>query len=142
MTFPSRLRRQNLKIVFATYLREEMTDAERYLWTALRFKQMSGLRFRRQQPVGPYVTDFFCARAKLIVELDGDQHGSEKAMASDRARSEWLKARGYSVLRFPNREAFRNRQGIVDAIVRHCEEHDIPLPGNAFGLSDPPSRGG
>ena len=142
MTFPSRLRRQNLKTAFAAHLREDMTDAERVLWAALWSKQIAGLRFRRQQPIGPYVVDFYCSAAKLIVELDGDQHGADRTVLYDEARTQWLVRQGYRVLRFPNADVFTNRQVVVDSIVHHLEEHDIPLPGNASGVSDPPSRGG
>ena len=128
MTYPSRLRRQSLKTAFAVRLREEMTDAERLLWAALRCRQIGGLRFRRQQPVGPYIADFFCAMAKLIVELDGGQHGEKRAVVYDENRTRWLAERGYRVMRFPNEDVFKNRQIIVDAIVHHCEEHGIPLP--------------
>jgi very-short-patch-repair endonuclease len=142
VTFPSRLRRQHLKTAFATHLREDMTDAERRLWAILRSKQVGGLRFRRQQPIGPYIVDFFCAAANLIVELDGDQHGVAAAIIYDAHRTRWLQERGYQVMRFANWEALRERERVVGAIVHHIEQHDIPLPGNAFGISDPPSRGG
>jgi very-short-patch-repair endonuclease len=141
VTFPSRLRRQNLKTEFARHLRSEMTDAERRFWAVLRSKQIAGLRFRRQQPVGPYVADFYCSAAKLVIELDGDQHGADRAMAYDDARTNWLETHGYHVLRFPNRDAYNSR-AVVDAIVHFCVEHDIPLPENASGVFDPPSRGG
>jgi very-short-patch-repair endonuclease len=140
VTFASRLRRQNLKTAFAGHLREEMTDAERVLWAALRSKQVGGVKFRRQQPIGPYVVDFYCAAAKLIVELDGDQHGADGAVAYDEARTRWLMEQGYFVLRFANADVFKNRQVVIDNIVQHIEDLDIPLPGNAFGLSDPPFR--
>lgn len=142
MASPSRLRRQSLKTAFAQRLRSEMTEAERRLWAVLRSRQAVGLRFRRQQPIGPYIVDFFCPAAKLIIELDGDQHGSDRALVYDLARSQWLERQGYSVLRFANADVFRNKQMIIDAIVHHLEEHDIPLPGICSANSDPPSRGG
>lgn len=142
MTFSNKLRRQGLKTAFAKTLRVDMTEAERRLWALLRSKQVGGLRFRRQQPIGPYVADFFCAAAKLVVELDGEQHGTDSAVAHDENRTCWLAERGYHVLRFPNGDVFKDPQRIVDSIVHHCDVHDIPLPGNAFGISDPPSRGG
>lgn len=142
MTFANRLRRQNLKTVFAAHLREEMTDAERRLWAVLRSKQVGGVKFRRQQPIGPYVVDFYCSAAKLIVELDGDQHGADDAVQRDESRTLWLNEQGYRVLRFANWEVMKERERVVGAIVHDLEEHDVPLPGNAFGISDPPSRGG
>jgi very-short-patch-repair endonuclease len=123
-------------------LREDMTDAERVLWAALRSKQIAGLRFRRQQPIGPYVVDFCCSAAKLIVELDGDQHGVDCTVRYDEERSLSLVQQGYRVLRFPNADVLRSRQVVIDSILHHLEEHGVPLPGNASGVSDPPSRGG
>jgi very-short-patch-repair endonuclease len=75
---------------FARELRLVPTDAEIRLWSRLRRKQLEGFRFRRQHPLGPYVVDFFCAPAKLIVEVDGGQHADE-----GEARTNWLEARGY-----------------------------------------------
>jgi very-short-patch-repair endonuclease len=144
---PSRLRRRELKQPFAARLRADATDAERILWSHLRSKQIAGLRFRRQQPIGPYVVDFFCSPAKLIIEIDGDQHGADRSIMYDEARTQWLRQRGYSVLRFPNADVFRNGQFIVDSIAHHLEEHGIPLPEVVSSLAlannfDPPSRGG
>jgi very-short-patch-repair endonuclease len=136
VTFPSRLRRQNLKTAFAAHLRKDMTDAERVLWAALRSKQIAGLKFRRQQPIGPYVVDFYCSAAKLIVELEGDQHGADRTVRYDEARSLWLVQQGYRVLRFPKAGVLRSRQVVIDSILHHLEEHGVPLPGNASGVSD------
>ncbi|GAA0543497.1 hypothetical protein GCM10008941_24260 [Rhizomicrobium palustre] len=88
------------------------------------------------------MVDFLCSRARLVVELDGDQHGADQAMRYDAVRTEWLRQQGYSVLRFANGAVLRNRQMVIDAILHHLEEHDIPLPGNAAGISDPPPKGG
>ena len=142
MTFPSRLRRQHLKTAFAAHLREDMTDTERRLWAILRSKQMGGLKFRRQQPIGPYIVDFYCSTAKLVIELDGDQHGADHNALYDEARSDWLMQRGYRVLRFPNADVFKKQQFIIDSIVRALEEHDVPLPEICSANFDPPSRGG
>jgi very-short-patch-repair endonuclease len=131
VAFPSRLRRQTLKTAFAHHLREDMTDAERLLWAALRSKQIGGIRFRRQQPIGPYVVDFFCAAAKLIVELDGDQHGADGAVERDQQRTQALIKQGYRVVRFANWEVLRERERVVGAIVHHIELRDIPLPDPA-----------
>jgi len=77
----------------ARKLRRTPTDAEIRLWSRLRRKQLEGFRFRRQHPLGPYVVDFFCAAAKLIVEVDGGQHANDGD-----ARTRWLAARGYRVI--------------------------------------------
>src|SRR4051812_14031307 len=91
-------RRAQFKRSVAKSLRQNPTDAERRLWHLLRVKQLGGLRFRRQQPIGRYIVDFFCPAAKLIVELNGDQHGTDSNAAQDAARTRWLEARGYMVL--------------------------------------------
>ena len=82
-------------VPLARKLRLTPTDAEIRLWSRLRGKQLAGLRFRRQHPLGPYVVDFFCAEAKLIVEVDGGQHADD-----GEARTRWVEARAYRVIRF------------------------------------------
>src|SRR6266436_3135393 len=84
----------------ARRLRMNRTDAERALWERLRRKQLEGLRFRQQVPLGRYVVDFLCAARRLIVEVDGGQHGL--AIAADRKRTAWLEAGGFRVMRFWN----------------------------------------
>ena len=102
---------------FARFLRRNTTDAERILWASLRDLNVTGLHFRRQAPFGKYVADFCCHSAKLIVELDGDQHGAETARTYDGERTAYLNSRGYRVLRFANWEVMRERDRVVDAIV-------------------------
>jgi len=127
--------------LFARTLRVNPTDAERKLWAVLRFRQLGGARFRRQQPVGRYIVDFFCPAAKLIIELDGDQHGSDDQMACDAARTKWLEAHGYSVLRFANHEVSKDRRRVVEVIVHALESTPHPRRSHAT-TSTSPSRGG
>src|SRR5215218_2442113 len=88
----------------ARSLRQEMTPAEQILWKLLRNRRLTGFKFRRQQPIGPYIADFFCAAAGLIVELDGESHlGRTEA---DAARQTAPEAMGYRVLRFHNGEVY------------------------------------
>ena len=103
---------------FARTLRKRPTDAERILWVALREFKQGGLHFRRQAPIGPFIADFACHRAKLIVELDGDQHGEDRNMVNDAKRTEFLNSRGYRVIRFGNWEVLRERRRVLDAIFR------------------------
>jgi very-short-patch-repair endonuclease len=124
-------RRKALKHGFAKQLRTASTDAERKLWSILRHHQVAGLRFRRQQPVGPYVVDFYCPAAKLIIELDGDQHGEDRRVEYDEARSVWLSSHGYRVLRFPNWQALKNPQSVLDEIAHVFEVRAVPLPDPA-----------
>ena len=129
---------------FARKLRSSMTDAERKLWAVLRYNQVNGFRFRRQQPIGPYVADFYCPAALLIVELDGDQHGSDRGMAHDLARTRWLEQRGYRVLRFANVEVFKERTRVMDAICRALDDTPHPIRVRTLSRrtgSTSPSRG-
>jgi very-short-patch-repair endonuclease len=100
----------------ARNLRWNMTDAERYLWAILRRKRFAGPRFRRQHPIAPYIADFFCPAAKLIVELDGGHHAEEKQSLHDKRGTRWLEARGYRVLRLWNTDLKRNPAGVREVI--------------------------
>jgi very-short-patch-repair endonuclease len=111
----------------AKLLRANATDAERILWSILRGKQLGTLRFRRQQPIGPYILDFFCPSTRLIIELDGSQHGVNKVAAYDQERSRFLESKGYRMLRFWNIEVMKDRDSVAEAIRRAGSEPD-PSP--------------
>jgi very-short-patch-repair endonuclease len=111
-------RRREFKRAFARTLRAGATDAERKLWSLLRTRQLAGFRFRRQQPIGPYIADFFCPSARLIVELDGDQHGAAAAIMYDQDRTRFLQSRGYRVLRFSNGDVPKSSDLVLEAIRR------------------------
>jgi very-short-patch-repair endonuclease len=98
----------------ARRLRRDRTVAEERLWKYLRNRQMDGAKFRFQSPVGSYVADFLCVEAKLIVELDGGQHGTE--IEKDTARTKWIEAAGYSVIRFWNNDVLANTEGVLEVI--------------------------
>lgn len=100
----------------AKALRKRSTDVERLLWRHLRAKQLKGLKFRRQQPIGRYVVDFVCFEKQVIIEVDGGQHTAEV----DRGRDEWLKGQGFRVLRFWNNEVLTNTQGVLEVIEGNC----------------------
>jgi very-short-patch-repair endonuclease len=87
------------------------------LWQGLREFKKGDLHFRRQAPIGRYTADFACHRAKLIVELDGDQHGEDRNVAYDSDRTAFLNARGYRVLRFANWEVLKERQRVLGYIL-------------------------
>ena len=95
-------------------LRANQTEAETRLWLGLRDRRLGGAKFRRQVPVGPYVADFACYTARLIVELDGGQH-AENAEA-DALRTDWLEAQGFRVLRFWNNDVMANIDGVLERI--------------------------
>ena len=107
----SALRRRTAK-----RLRETTTSAEDRLWRRLRRFPISGTHFRRQVPIGPYVADFACMAARLIIEVDGSQHGRDNARRRDDARTRWLEAEGYRVMRFWNNDLTANMDGVLEAI--------------------------
>jgi very-short-patch-repair endonuclease len=99
-----------------------MTDGERTLWALLRRKKLSGFRFRRQAPIGPYIADFFCPEARLVIELDGFPHTDEGQMQRDSQRTIWLETHGCRVIRFWNMDVFKHpievTEAIYDALMR------------------------
>jgi very-short-patch-repair endonuclease len=105
-------------------LRSTPTDAEIRLWSRLRRKQLDGLRFRRQQPIGPYIVDFFCPAAKLVIEVDGGQHAMLEN--EDAWRTRWLEARGYRVVRFWNNEVLANTNGVILVILESLRANPPP----------------
>jgi len=107
-------------------LRKNMTNAERLLWSQLRFKQLNGLKFRRQHPIGNYVVDFVCIERKLIVELDGSQHFDNKFY--DDKRTADLGRLGYRVLRFWDNEVFENLSGVMAVIFDSLTTPPQPSP--------------
>ncbi|HEX5279034.1 MAG TPA: DUF559 domain-containing protein [Micropepsaceae bacterium] len=110
----------------ARELRRNMTDAERVLWSVLRRKQLSGFRFRRQVQIGPYIADFFCPKARLVVEVDGGQHSEEENKWHDYRRTRWLEDHGCRVLRVWNDDVFRSAEDVALAIRQALR---APLPG-------------
>jgi very-short-patch-repair endonuclease len=98
----------------ARQLRNNPTDAERLLWQHLRLHQVGGFKFRRQQPLGPFIVDFACLEKRLVIEVDGGQHGERIAYEAE--RSEWLKAQGFVVLRFWNNEVVREIEAMKEVI--------------------------
>ena len=110
---------------FAQKLRTNMTDAERLLWDQLKQKQIHGAKFRRQYPIGRYVVDFICLEKDLIIEIDGGQHSESKE--ADLQRDQWLKKKGFKVLRFWNHEIFKNLEGVKQVIEKNVlEPHPNP----------------
>ncbi len=102
-------------------LRHDATDAERRLWYRLRARQISGAKFVRQEPIGPYVVDLVCREQRLIIEVDGGQHATDPR---DAERENWLRERGYRVLRFWNNDVLANTQGVLEAIAAALREAD------------------
>jgi len=99
-----------------------MTDAEKLLWSKLRMKQLQGLMFSRQKPLGEYIADFYCHQAKLVIEVDGGQHFSDETIEYDRIRDEFMRSAGLTVLRFTNTDVINNIDGVIEVII-----NKIPL---------------
>jgi very-short-patch-repair endonuclease len=121
----------------AQRLRANTTDAETILWRHLRRLDVKDSHFRRQVVIGPYIADFACMRARLIIEVDGSQHGSESGMASDAVRTGWLEAEGYRVLRFWNNDVIANTESVLEAIHDALTDRGAHLPPHGAAL--PPS---
>ena len=100
-------------------LRQEMTIPERLLWGKLRSHRLFGLQFRRQHPIGPYVVDFYCSKAELVVEIDGRSHRGQEIL--DRQRQEFLEQYGLRVIRFSNDRVINRLTDVVRAIAEVCQ---------------------
>jgi very-short-patch-repair endonuclease len=122
----------------ARTLRQNSTDAERKLWSKLRDRQLLGFKFVRQQPIGPYIADFACREADLVVELDGGQHSESE---SDVLRTGKLGEHGYQVIRFWNSDILTNLEGTLQTLAEHLGK--APSPGLRFAKPDlsPKGRG-
>ena len=119
----------------ARRLRREMTEPERRLWSALRNRQLFGVKFSRQAVIGSYIANF-CAREQgLIVEVDGDTHAGDGAR--DERRTAWLKTQGYRVIRFTNANVMCNIDGVLAAIsaALRAAPHPNPLPAGERELN-------
>ncbi len=103
---------------FSRHLRSNLTDAETLLWSRLRRKQMLGLQFYRQKPIAGYITDFYCAAAKLVIELDGSQHYELEHKENDVERDKSLEALGIHVVRFDNRQVLLETESVMEEIYR------------------------
>ncbi|MGH1399682.1 MAG: endonuclease domain-containing protein [Acinetobacter tandoii] len=97
-------------------LRNNMTDAEHWLWQRLRRKQILGLQFYRQKPILNFIVDFYCSTAKLVVECDGGQHYTEDGRSADQIRDQALSELGLVVLRFSNRQILTETDAVVEQI--------------------------
>jgi very-short-patch-repair endonuclease len=121
----------------ARRLRKNMTDAERKLWQYLRLRQLDGHKFRRQVRIGPYIADFVCLKAMLIIEVDGGQHAD--ARAYDSRRDDFMRGQGYRILRFWNNEGLGNMDGVWQMIV--SEINDQAACGGTPHPNLPPQGG-
>jgi very-short-patch-repair endonuclease len=118
-------------------LRRNVDLPERMLWSRLRRRQLQGLRFRRQHPMGPYILDFFCASARLAVEVDGYSHGVSDRPRRDEVRDAWLMRNGVETLRVPARAVLQNVDGVLATIAAAA----APIPPPSASRTAPPRAG-
>ncbi len=107
---------KNKTTTIARTLRRNSTDAENLLWRQLRRKGLSGLKFRRQQPIDSYIVDLICFEKRIIIEIDGGQHALERE--KDAERDNYLKRNGFKILRFWNNEVLQNMEGVLEEIMK------------------------
>jgi very-short-patch-repair endonuclease len=118
----------------ARALRRKMTLPEVLLWQQLRGGKLNGLQFRRQHPIGPYIVDFYCPAARLVIEVDGRVHEDKDRLEHDRRRDEWLIGRNVRVLRICATDILRdkNMENVLAGIAHAA------APSTAFGGPPPP----
>jgi very-short-patch-repair endonuclease len=105
-----------------------MTDTDLLLWSKIRMKQLKGFQFFRQKPLGGYIADFFCMKAKLAIEVDGGQHFEENTTEYDKARDKKFNNLGLNVLRFTNVDIKENIEGVVEVILDNLEAKSPLVP--------------
>jgi len=111
---------QNLKEI-SKGLRDNLTQAEQCLWTRLRLKHL-GCAFYRQKPIGDYIVDFYCPKARLVVEVDGGQHLTAETARNDAVRDEYMRSLGLTVLRFSNSEVLVNTDSVAERVYEQLDK--------------------
>ena len=106
----------------AKALRRDMTGPEVLLWLKLRQRQDDGLKFRNQHAIGPYILDFFCAKARLAIEIDGAAHGEDRQILHDERRDAWLRSQGITVYRVGANSVFEDAAEVADGVRRIAAE--------------------
>ncbi len=112
-------RERNDTVLKARALRRNMTLPEGLLWQVLRTRP-EGLKFRRQHPVGPYIVDFYCPAARLVIEVDGQRHAMGDRPQRDAARDSWLGSQGMRTIRFAATDVMEDIEAVVTAIILAC----------------------
>ena len=118
---------ENKTTIISRILRKHGTDVENRLWFHLKGKQVEGIKFRRQAPIGKYIVDFVAFEKRLVIELDGGQH-AEAEKDNDIRRDAWLNSQGFRVLRFWNNEVLQNLEGVLESIRVNCSRHPPLTP--------------
>jgi very-short-patch-repair endonuclease len=122
------------KTKLSRHLRRRTTIAERALWNRLRSRALCGMKFVRQEPVGPYLVDLVCREQRLVIEVDGGQHAGS---SRDAIRDRWLRNHGYRVLRFWNTDVIANIDGVLEAIADSLQQERLPQPIPSVGEDRP-----
>ena len=113
--------RMDKKYYTARTLRKNSTIHEKRLWNLLKNRQFHNLRFKRQAPIGEYIVDFVCPEISLIIEIDGGQHNIPENIEYDNQRTNFLKNRGYHVIRFWNNDIYKNIDGVLKEIEKYLD---------------------
>lgn len=116
---------------FSRSLRRSQTEAEKKLWNCLRSGRFLGFKFRRQLPLGPYITDFCCLEKRLVVELDGSQHAADSKKDSERTK--FLEKEGFQVVRIWDNEALANIEAVLEYLKKYIEKSPSPYPSPLKG---------
>jgi very-short-patch-repair endonuclease len=127
----------SISVARARTLRSGMTDAERKLWYAFRDRRFANYKFRRQVPIGPFIADFICYDARVVIEVDGGQHAGS---ASDARRDRWFAANQFLVLRFWNNDVLKNLEGVLTSVLESLHQR-APHPARAKRGRPSPARG-
>ncbi len=104
-------------------LRNNMTTAEVLLWSKINNNRINGHRFYRQKPVGDYIADFYCPKAKLVIEVDGGQHSKNENVEYDRIREKYMESLGLRILRFTNKDVLTNIHMVLETISSKIQEN-------------------
>ncbi|MBI2356188.1 MAG: endonuclease domain-containing protein [Candidatus Doudnabacteria bacterium] len=103
-------------------LRHNSTPAEKVFWAMICDRKVLDLKFRRQHSIGPYIVDFYCAALRLIIEIDGDTHGTVEGIKADKKRTAYLESLGYTVLRYANSDILNNLEGVFQDLTSKLQK--------------------
>ena len=125
--------RSKPKVALARQMRRNLTEPEWLLWQRLKMRLDDGLVFKRQKPYGPYILDFYCFAARLVIEVDGAIHGEDERRTADEKRDQFLMERGLFIYRVPAADVYRNADNVADgvrllALERFRRKQDTPPP--------------
>jgi very-short-patch-repair endonuclease len=127
----------NILKTFARQLRSDMTPYERIVWQKIRCKQIHGIQFYRQKPIGTFIIDFYAKSIRLAVEIDGGQHYTDEGRSRDIARDEYLHSQGVTILRFGNHEVCEQLNEVLEKIASTVLNL---LSKTFFRFQPPPAR--